>query len=262
MAYKNRRVVVIIPAYNEQQSITQVVTELLELPEANSSRALVNEVLVCDNASTDNTASLARAAGATVLPEPRAGYGYACLRCIAHLPQLDLDDNDFVIFVDGDYSVVSTEISLILNSLDQGNDLVIGNRNNPQQETAALGQHQRFGNWLASLLIRFIWRVPVYDLGPFRGLRYAQLRQLNMRDKRFGWTVEMQVKAIQLGYHYAEVAVSTRKRLGESKISGTVRGTIGAGLGIFGKIFTLYWQQRRFVRSAAQSITNNTMEQL
>jgi len=244
MSYKSQNIAVIIPAYNEAKSIADVVTGLRALEDDGA--ALVDVIVVCDNASTDGTGRLAADAGALVCNEFRQGYGFACLRALDRLSHLPEPKPDIVVFVDGDCSVKPEELPMMLDRIIEGNDLVVGSRTAELQEQHALGPHQQIGNDVASGLIRFIWGVNVTDLGPFRAMKYRSLRLLNMQDQRFGWTVEMQVKAIQANMRYAEVPVSTRKRVGKSKISGTVRGTVGAFFGIFGKVFQLYLQQARF----------------
>ena len=257
MSYKQKQVVVIIPAHNEQECIAQVVDELTELNTDDDSARLVDAVIVCDNASTDNTAFAARKAGAHVVKEAQMGYGAACLRAMQALESSELREKgvttDFVVFMDGDHSMQASELPLLLNELIKGKDLVVGTRVNHMQEKGALSAHQRFGNVLASALIRFLWKKPITDLGPFRAMRYRSLISLDMQDRRFGWTVEMQVKAIQLGLKYSEVPVSALTRIGVSKISGTLKGTIGAAHGIFGKVFQLYWQQTGFIEAVKRA---------
>lgn len=250
MPYHRKTVTVIIPAYNEEPSIARVVggVRALRAPEDQSQR-LVDDIIVCNNGSTDNTKAEAIRAGAFVCNEFRQGYGFACLRGMQMLTRAERVTPDYVVFVDGDFSVKADELPSLLNTLTSGHDLVVGCRTLDLQQLHALSPHQRFGNYLASALIRLIWKQPVNDLGPFRAIRYERLLQLDMRDKRFGWTVEMQVKAIQARMRYCEVAVTTQNRIGVSKISGTVKGTIGAAFGIFGKVFQLYWQEARFVAS-------------
>lgn len=256
MSYNNKRVAIIIPAHNEALSIELVVSELVALTSPDrSGQPLIDDLIVCDNGSTDNTAEIASGAGATVVQEFRLGYGFACLRGIEKLGQRSLPKPDYVVFVDGDHSVKAAEVTTLLAKLSKGADLVIGNRTTDLQEKQALSPHQQFGNKLASSLIQFIWNQSVADLGPFRAIRYDALIRLNMQDQRFGWTVEMQVKAIQAGLNYTEVPVSTLRRIGVSKISGTVRGTIGAALGIFGKVFELYWQEPRFIAAYKCSLS-------
>ena len=258
MSYKQSKVVVIIPAYNEGLCIAQVVDELVQLKTVESSERMVVTVIVCDNNSTDNTAFEAKKAGAHVVQESQMGYGAACLRGMQELvpsnstPELGVQA-DFVVFVDGDHSMLASELPLLLEKLVAGKDLVVGSRVTYLQEPGALSPHQRFGNVLASALIRFIWKQPITDLGPFRAMRYCALMSLDMQDKRFGWTVEMQIKAIQLGLKYAEVPVTSLTRIGVSKISGTVKGTIGAAHGIFGKVFQLFWQEAKFIEAVKQA---------
>jgi len=250
MAYHHRTVTVIIPAFNEAQSIKRVIRGLRELRAPENSRlALVDDIIVCNNGSNDGTAEQAKEAGAFVCSEFRRGYGYACLRGMKMLKRADQAAPDYVVFVDGDHSVNPEELAKLLSQLRAGHDLVVGTRTPKLQHERAISPHQRFGNWLASYLIQAIWKQPVTDLGPFRAIRYNALLQLGMRDKRFGWTVEMQVKAVQAGMRYKEVIVTTQNRIGQSKISGTFRGTLGAAFGIFGKVFQLYWQETRFVAS-------------
>jgi len=249
MAYKHHNVSVIIPVHNEGPSIGRVVMGLRQLSCPLTGDALVDDIIVCNNASTDDSVVQAVAAGAHVFDERKLGYGAACLKGISQLKRNPESKPNLVAFVDGDYSVKSSELPLLLDKLIEGYDLVVGNRVADLQERSALSVHQRFGNYLASTLIRLIWRQSVNDLGPFRAIHYSALTKLDMQDQRFGWTVEMQVKAIQAKMRYCEVPVSTMKRIGVSKISGTVKGTIGAATGIFGKIFNLYMQESVFLDS-------------
>lgn len=250
MAYHHKKVAVVIPAFNEADSIAKVVRDVLalrEFPGTNQLEPLVDDVIVCDNGSTDNTANLALEAGARVVYEGIAGYGAACLTAIEALKNPDI-----VVFIDGDRSVLANETIQLLEKVCEGADLVIGARVSAKREKYALTPQQWFGNVLASALIRLIWHEPVTDLGPFRAIRYSALRKLHMSDPTFGWTTEMQVKAIQLGMDMREVPVSTLRRIGQSKISGTVKGTIGAAIGIFGMIFRLYNEEK-----ANQDIPSN-----
>jgi len=249
MAYKNYSVSVIIPVHNEGPSIGQVVTDLRALSCPDNNEPLVDDIIVCNNASTDNSVEQAKSAGANVFNEEIMGYGAACLQGIKQLNRNKELKPNLVVFVDGDYSVKSSELPTLLDELISGHDLVVGNRVTDLQEHAALSPHQRFGNYLASSLIKLIWRQDVNDLGPFRAIKYSALMQLGMQDQRFGWTVEMQVKAIQAKMAYCEVPVTTLRRIGVSKISGTVKGTIGAAVGIFGKIFRLYLDEGQFLVS-------------
>ncbi|WP_116128114.1 glycosyltransferase family 2 protein [Lewinella sp. IMCC34183] len=224
---------VIIPAFNEEASIGKVVAEL--------PRARLREVIVCDNNSSDRTAEAGAAAGATVVRETRSGYGSACLRGMAHIAaRPPAEWPDIVVFVDGDYSDYPAELpSLVAPIITEGYDLVIGSRALGRAEAGSMTFPQRFGNWLATNLIRLFYAVPFTDLGPFRAIRYPALRALGMRDPDFGWTVEMQVRAAKAGLRCTEVPVRYRRRIGHSKISGTVRGTLLAGHKILWTIFKL-----------------------
>lgn len=253
-----QHIAIIIPAYNEAKSIALVVQDLQNLRSNYlDGPYCIDHIIVCDNASTDGTASLAQSAGATVVSERQQGYGAACLAGLDYLADQPLNQPNVVVFVDGDRSAIVTEMIHLLDEISNGADLVVGTRKNDLQQLNALGRHQRFGTWLASRLITLIWRQKVSDLGPFRAIRYNALRRIQMHDAGFGWTTEMQVKALQAKMHYSEVPVSTLARLGKSKISGTVRGTIGAALGIFGMIFSLYQQESEFVDSLTQKKTNH-----
>lgn len=271
--YKERSIAVVIPALNEGLSIAYVINELLALKvcsgcgcviennsqesnkvitkprissgsqctssnHAHETMALVDNIVLCDNGSTDNTAAIARESGAIVIEEPEKGYGAACLAAMS-VPL----DKDIVVFVDGDHSVNCSELPTLLEPLFSGADLVIGSRTLGNCESGALSIPQVLGNILASKLMRLLWKERVTDLGPFRAIRNNVLNELDMRDRQFGWTVEMQVKAFQLKKHVVEVPVSTQKRIGQSKISGTVSGVIGASKGILGTIAKLYWRE-------------------
>lgn len=216
---------VIIPAINEEENIGRVIADI---------PAWVDEVLVVDNGSTDRTVEIAAAQGARVISEPERGYGAACLTGIASLNPR----NDIVVFLDGDYSDYPGEMHLLVDPIIAGRaEMVIGSR----QEKAlpgALTPQARFGNWLACRLMRWFWGVRYTDLGPFRAIRRDALAKLNMRDRNYGWTVEMQIKAAQKGIRELEVPVSYRKRGGgKSKVSGNIRGVIGAGSKILTVIF-------------------------
>lgn len=215
---------VIIPAFNEERAIGQV---LDEIPPS------VAQIIVVNNGSTDSTAAIARARGATVVDEPIRGYGRACLSGMAAL-----DYPDIVVFLDGDYSDFPREMPSLYEPIAAGRaDLVIGSRVLGQRERGALLPQARVGNWLATRLIRWLFGVSFTDLGPFRAIDYGSLQRLNMRDCDFGWTVEMQVKAARLGLRCAEVPVRYRKRIGTSKISGTISGSLRAGHKILWTIF-------------------------
>lgn len=227
------RVGVVIPALNEEASIGLV---LGDLPWSR-----VDAVVVADNGSTDATAERARAAGAHVVHAARRGYGSACLAGIAALPPCDI-----VAFLDADYSDHPDELPTLLAPLLEGRaELVIGSRALGERERGALLPQQRFGNWLATRLMRLLWRAEVTDLGPFRAVTSEALRALEMSDPDFGWTVEMQVKALQRGLRVVEVPVSYRRRVGVSKIAGTLSGTLRAGHKILTTIARLWWRERR-----------------
>lgn len=217
MSSGNSRVVAIIPALNEEQSIRKV---LVDLPVS------IHQVIVCDNGSTDRTAEFARSNGARVVFEEEKGYGSACLRAISEVP----DDTDILLFVDADYSDFPEEADLLLNPIREDRaDLVVGSRMLTLKEHHALPPAAVFGNWLTSRLIRLLWGVTFTDIGPFRAIRYDSYKKLAMRDRNFGWTVEMQVKAVKRGLRCLEVPISYRPRIGQSKISGTLVGSVRAG---------------------------------
>ncbi len=223
--YRDQFVSVIIPTLNEEASIGQV---LADLPEA------VDGVIVADNGSHDSTRTIAERAGTTVTIERERGYGATCLRGMQALPE----ETDIVLFIDGDYSDYPEEATLLLDALiDGGHDMVIGSRMIRPESRAALPPVARFGNWLSTRLIRLFWGTTFTDLGPFRVLRFDALKRLNMQDRNFGWTVEMQIKAARNKMSTAELPVRYRKRIGESKISGTVTGSFRAGTKILYLIF-------------------------
>ena len=213
------RIAVLIPAHNESAALPRVLDAI--------PKDLVEEVVVVDNASTDGTAGVARAGGATLLEEPRLGYGAACLRGIDYLK---VKRPDVVVFLDGDFSDHPEEMPALVEPIRRGAcDLVIGSRVLGRREPGALLPHARLGNILATGLIRLLHGARFTDLGPFRAIRFDRLLELEMRDQGFGWTVEMQVKAVRRGLVALEVPVSYRKRLGVSKISGTLGGSLRAG---------------------------------
>jgi glycosyltransferase involved in cell wall biosynthesis len=220
---------IIIPAYNEEAAIGHVVDDI--------PRKMVRHIIVCDNNSTDRTADVARDHGAVVVHEPIAGYGSACLRGMAYIASLDTKP-DIVVFLDGDHSDHPQQLPMLIQPIvDDAADLVIGSRVLGRADKGSLMPQQRFGNWLATLLLRVLYGVRYTDLGPFRAIRYESLLTLGMCDPNYGWTVEMQLKAAKKGLRYAEVPVDYRVRIGESKVSGTVKGTIGAGYKILYTIF-------------------------
>ena len=231
--YRKQNIVLIIPALNEELGIAAV---LKSLPPS-----IFSDIVVCDNGSTDKTAEIASSNGATVVFEPRRGYGSACLRSISYLKNKNYPDPiDLVVFLDADHSDNPSDIHAILKPFDDKKvELVIGSRVLGEREKNALLFHQRFGNLLAAMLIRLFYGVRFTDLGPFRAIRWNTLLALNMEDIDFGWTVEMQVKAAKNKLGCVEVPVNYRKRLGESKISGTIKGSILAGYKIIWTIFKL-----------------------
>ncbi len=222
---------VIIPAFNEQQSIARV---LAEIP-----AELVREVIVVDNNSSDQTGAVARAAGATVLREPRPGYGHACLAGMAHaFRRPAAEQADIIVFLDGDYSDFPADMTALVQPIVRNEaDLVIGSRALGEREEGSMLPQQLFGNWLATTLLRWFYGARFTDLGPFRAIRREALQRIGMRDTTYGWTVEMQLKAAKLKLRSVEVPVRDRRRIGQSKVSGTVKGTLGAGYKILWTIF-------------------------
>jgi len=219
---------VIIPAYNEEQSIGKVVEAIPQ--------GLVKEVVVVSNASTDNTMNVATQAGATAIEERQKGYGAACLKGIRYIA--DKGDADIIVFLDGDFSDYPEEMPLLIKPIIEGGyDMVIGSRALGEREGGSMMPQQIFGNWLATTLIRLLYKYEFTDLGPFRAIRYDKLVEINMKDEDFGWTVEMQVKAAKLKMKCTEVAVNYRKRIGVSKVTGTIKGTFMAGYKILWTIF-------------------------
>ena len=226
-------IAVIIPAFNEADSITRV---LGDIP-----KDLVTEIVVVDNNSSDSTSENARNAGATVISESRRGYGSACLKGIDYLKSKSRKP-DLAVFMDADYADYPGEmINLITPIIERKCDLVIGSRTLGNKEAGAMSPPQNFGNWLATVLIRLLYGAKFTDLGPFRAMKFDKLIGLDMRDQTYGWTVEMQVKAVRQKLRFCEVPVSYRVRIGQSKISGTVRGTLRAGYCILVTIFR-YWR--------------------
>lgn len=218
-----RTIGVVIPALNEEAAIGRVIGDV---------PAWVDRVVVADNGSRDQTAGVARAAGATVVEAPETGYGAACL---AGLSQLS--DADVIVFLDGDYSDYPEDMAdLVAPILSGSHDLVLGSRVLGVREAGALTPQQHFGNWLATSLIRLIWGARYTDLGPFRAISRTALDRLGMADRNYGWTVEMQVKAAELGLRALEVPVRYRRRIGVSKVSGTLSGSVKAGIKILSVI--------------------------
>jgi glycosyltransferase involved in cell wall biosynthesis len=225
---KKPAVYVIIPAFNESKSIGKVIADIPDL---------VNETIVVNNASTDNTENAAKEQGATVLRENRKGYGYSCLKGIDYL-HTKANPNDIIVFLDGDYSDFPEEISILIAPiLESDFDMVIGSRALGFKEPGSMLFQQIAGNWLATELIKLFYNVHFTDLGPFRAIKWKALQQIDMKDKTFGWTVEMQVKAAKHKLKFTEVPVNYRQRIGVSKVSGTIYGTIMAGYKILLTIF-------------------------
>ena len=219
---------VIIPAYNEQDSIANVINDI---------PLIVNEVIVVSNNSTDATEENAKNAGATVLKESRKGYGYACLKGMEHIASLK-DKPDIVVFLDGDYSDYPEQLTeLVAPIINDNIDFVIGSRVKELRELGAMTPQQIFGNWLATFLMSLFFNAKFTDLGPFRAIKYNKLLALNMEDKTYGWTVEMQLKALKQKLSYIEIPMKYRNRIGVSKVSGTVKGSIFAGIKILTWIF-------------------------
>ena len=218
----------IIPAFNEADSIGKVLEEIPDY---------VQEVIVVDNASTDKTAENARNGGATVLYQPEKGYGYACLKGMDYLGKSDLPP-DILVFLDGDYSDYPEDMNDLLQPILDGQvDFVVGARVKSLREPGSMTPQQVFGNALATGLMKLLYGARFTDLGPFRAIRYTKLLELKMQDKTYGWTVEMQLKALRHKLAYTEVPVRYKQRIGVSKVSGTVKGTIFAGVKILGWIF-------------------------
>jgi glycosyltransferase involved in cell wall biosynthesis len=219
---------VIIPAYNEQDSIESVVKDIPNI---------VDETIVISNNSTDNTEINAQNAGATVLSETRKGYGYACLKGMDYISKLETKP-DIIVFLDGDYSDYPEQLKEIVSPIiNQNIDFVVGARVKELRENGAMTPQQVFGNWLATFLMKLFFGAKFSDLGPFRAIKYNKLLALNMEDKTYGWTVEMQLKVLKQKMTYKEIPVKYRNRIGVSKVSGTIKGTIFAGVKILGWIF-------------------------
>jgi len=221
-------ITVIIPAFNEEASIGKVIAEIPEM---------VSEIIVVDNNSTDTTAKVAKEAGATVLFEKNKGYGNACLKGLQYISQAK-EKPDIVVFLDGDYSDYPSELTKIVAPiLEDDIDFVVGARIKELREAGSMTFPQRFGNELATKLMMLFFNSKFTDLGPFRAIKYEKLLQLNMQDKTYGWTVEMQLKVLKKKYTYTEVPVKYKNRIGVSKVSGTVKGAIFAGIKILSWIF-------------------------
>ncbi|TVZ56819.1 glycosyltransferase involved in cell wall biosynthesis [Lutibacter sp. Hel_I_33_5] len=221
---------VIIPAYNEQDSIANVINDI---------PSIVDEIIVISNNSTDKTEENAQNAGATVLSENRKGYGYACLKGMDYIARNDSSQHpDIIVFLDGDYSDYPEQLTELVSPIIKKDiDFVIGSRVKRLRESNSMTPQQVFGNWLATFLMKLFFGAKFTDLGPFRAIKYNKLIALNMEDKTYGWTVEMQLKVLKQKMTYKEIPVKYRNRIGVSKVSGTVKGTIFAGIKILSWIF-------------------------
>ncbi len=221
------KIIVIIPAFNEAKSIDKVIAEIPQ--------DIVDEVVVVNNNSSDETSKVAQQAGATVLDEFQQGYGFACLKGIEYAKK---QKPDIVVFLDADYSDFPEEMRALIKPITEQNyDMVIGSRALGERQAGSMTIPQIFGNWLATNLLRLFYGVRYTDLGPFRAIKFDSLLALNMQDTTYGWTVEMQLKAAKMKMKTTEMAVNYRRRVGKSKISGTVKGTILAGYKIITTIF-------------------------
>lgn len=229
----NQIIKVIIPAFNEEASIALVINDIPNL---------VDEIIVVSNNSTDNTEKIAKKAGATVLVEPQKGYGYACLKGMDYIASTSHSNTsktpDIIVFLDGDYSDYPKELTKIIQPIvEEDIDFVVGARVKELREDGSMTGPQIFGNWLATTLMRLFFKSSFTDLGPFRAITYQKLLDLNMEDKTYGWTVEMQLKVLKQKLTYREIPVKYKNRIGVSKVSGTVKGAIFAGVKILTWIF-------------------------
>ena len=221
-------IIVIIPAYNEEDSIAKVIQEIPQY---------ISEIIVVNNNSTDQTAINAEKAGATVLRENRRGYGYACLCGMDYIAKRSKTP-DIIVFIDGDYSDYPEEITKVVEPIiERDIDFVIGARVKELREQGSMTPQQIFGNYLATFLMKMLFKAKYTDLGPFRAIKYDKLIGLKMEDKTYGWRVEMQLKVLKQKLSYREVPMKYRNRIGVSKVSGTIKGSIFAGIKILGWIF-------------------------
>lgn len=227
------RIDVIIPAFNEENSVGKVIADI--------PKELVREIIVSNNASTDRTAEMVLKTNATLVNQPMRGYGNACLKGIEYLKNKPKEAQpDIVVFLDADYSDHPEEMAQLVKPILEDNmDLVIGSRALGNMEAGSMTPQQIFGNWLATSLIRLFYKYEFTDLGPFRAITFEKLMEMDMQDQTYGWTVEMQVKAAKMKFNCVEIPVTYRQRIGFSKISGTVKGTILAGHKILWTIFKL-----------------------
>ena len=221
------KVFVVIPAFNEEQSIGKVINDIPHVPKQN--------IIVVNNGSTDNTQKVVESLGATALFESRKGYGWACLKGCAHVEEMK---GETIVFLDGDYSDYPEQLPQVIAPIYQNNmDLVIGSRALGNREKGSMTVPQHFGNWLASKLLKIFYKVNYTDLGPFRAIRFERYKSLGMSDKTYGWTIEMQIKAAQKKMNYCEVPVDYKARIGQSKVSGTIKGAVMAGIKIIFAVF-------------------------
>jgi glycosyltransferase involved in cell wall biosynthesis len=224
----NKIIKVIIPAYNEEKSIIKVIQDI---------PSVVDEIIIVDNNSSDQTAKNAQEAGAKVLSEIKKGYGNACLKGISYVKS-QTHQTDIIVFLDGDFSDYPEELTKLIAPIINDNiDFVIGARVSRFREKGSMTRPQIFGNWLATTLMSILFNSKFTDLGPFRAIKYSKLLALKMEDKTYGWTVEMQLKALKNNYSYIEIPVKYRNRIGVSKVSGTIKGAIFAGVNILFWIF-------------------------
>lgn len=229
MKLQNPKIIVLIPAFNEENAVGKVVAEI--------PKSLVSAIVVANNNSSDNTRRQALSAGAIVVDEPSQGYGNACLKGMEYVHEMALKP-DIVVFIDADYSDYPAEMPrLVAPIIEDGFDLVIGSRALGRRAKNSMQPQQIFGNWLATRLMKLLYSTHYSDLGPFRAIRWDALLALDMKDRTYGWTVEMQLKAAKQKLKITEIPVSYRERIGKSKISGTVKGTVMAGYKIITTIF-------------------------
>ncbi|GHB27418.1 glycosyltransferase family 2 protein [Mongoliitalea lutea] len=222
---------VLIPAFNEEDSIGHVIKDI---------PAYVRHIIVVNNNSKDQTKAVATEAGAIVLDEPVMGYGKACLTGMNYLQSLEKEP-DILVFLDGDYSDYPEQMNSLIKPIIENNmDFVLGSRAKGNRESGSMTIPQIFGNWLATSLMRWRFSSTFSDLGPFRAIKWQKLKSLQMVDQNYGWTIEMQIKAVKQGLSYTEIPVDYRKRIGVSKVSGTVKGVFGAGY----KILWTIWKYR------------------
>ena len=229
--FQNVTIDVLIPAFNEEESIGKVIRDIPKF---------IRNIVVVNNNSTDNTPLVAAEAGAMVLEERQMGYGKACMTGMSYLASLE-SLPDILVFLDGDYSDYPEQMREVIKPiLEDDFDMVIGSRAKGNRQSGSMTIPQVFGNWLSTSLMKWIYKVEYSDLGPFRAIKWEKLMALGMVDQNYGWTIEMQIKAAKQGLKTTEVPVDYRKRIGVSKVSGTVKGVFGAGY----KILWTIWKYR------------------